>query len=271
MHRIAGSLITIYDAIIDWPDNCPTKRKRASTDGKHRSGSDSKGKARRKTRDYTRISRFLKFGVLLGGGEEIRFHVFRELPSNYLHAASPPTFLLRVCKVLHPFRPEGILTKSMPTRTFLTSHLFHSFDPPSSRDLCNNNNISREHDRFQGEISIEREERREKEEGEEEKAYDDRCFSLEAMQFSSRHCAIHDFVRFVQRTKTFPLRPSIIITRSIRDFLRYAKRYYIRPREISRLNRAKDLLKKRLRILYYEIPRRVCYRVRYNKARCVPV
>lgn len=29
MHRIAGSLITIYDAIIDWPDNCPTKRKRA--------------------------------------------------------------------------------------------------------------------------------------------------------------------------------------------------------------------------------------------------
>lgn len=203
--------------------------------------------------------------------EEKRFHVFRELPSNYLHAASPPTFLLRVCKVLHPFRPEGILTKSMPTRTILTSHLFHSFDPPSSRDLCNNNNISREHDRFQGEISIEREERREKEEGEEEKAYDDRRFSLEAMQFSSRHCAIHDFVRFVQRTKTFPLRPSIIITRSIRDFLRYAKRYYIRPRKISRLNRAKDLLKKRLRILYYEIPRRVCYRVRYNKARCVPV
>lgn len=271
MHRIAGSLITIYDAIIDWPDNCPTKRKRASTDGKHRSGSDSKGKARRKTRDYTRISRFLKFGVLLGGGEEIpRFS--RASLELFTRSESPHVaFLLRVCKVLHPFRPEGILTKSMPTRTFLTSHLFHSFDPPSSRDLCNNNNISREHDRFQGEISIEREERREKEEGEEEKAYDDRCFSLEAMQFSSRHCAIHDFVRFVQRTKTFPLRPSIIITRSIRDFLRYAKRYYIRPREISRLNRAKDLLKKRLRILYYEIPRRVCYRVRYNKARCVPV
>lgn len=268
MHRIAGSLITIYDAIIDWPDNCPTKRKRASTDGKHRSGSDSKGKARRKTRDYTRISRFLKFGVLLGGGEEIpRFS--RASLELFTRSESPHVaFLLRVCKVLHPFRPEGILIKSMPT--FLTSHLFHSFDPPSSRDLCNNNNISREHDRFQGEISIEREERREKEEGEEEKAYGDRRFSLEAMQFSSRHWAIHDFVRW-KRTKTFPLRPSIIITRSIRDFLRYAKRYYIRPREISRLNRAKDLLKKRLRILYYEIPRRVCYRVRYNKARCVPV